>query len=34
MAQLFFDAGPDAPDLAGNGLFGVIISAGSQHSGD
>jgi uncharacterized protein (TIGR03118 family) len=28
--QLFFDAGPNAPNLAGNGLFGVIFAAGDQ----
>jgi uncharacterized protein (TIGR03118 family) len=28
--QLFFDAGPNAPNLAGNGLFGVIRAAGDQ----
>jgi uncharacterized protein (TIGR03118 family) len=28
--QLFFDAGPNAPNLAGNGLFGVIHAAGDQ----
>jgi uncharacterized protein (TIGR03118 family) len=28
--QLFFDAGPNAPDLAGNGLFGEIHAAGDQ----
>jgi uncharacterized protein (TIGR03118 family) len=28
--QLFFDAGPNAPDLSGNGLFGVIHAAGDQ----
>jgi uncharacterized protein (TIGR03118 family) len=34
--QLFFDAGPNAPDLSGNGLFGVIHAAGDQsgNSGD
>jgi uncharacterized protein (TIGR03118 family) len=26
--QLFFDAGPNAPNLAGNGLFGRITAAG------
>jgi uncharacterized protein (TIGR03118 family) len=28
--QLFFDAGPNAPDLSGNGHFGVIRAAGDQ----
>jgi hypothetical protein len=28
--QLFFDGGPNAPDLSGNGLFGVIRAAGDQ----
>jgi uncharacterized protein (TIGR03118 family) len=28
--QLFFDAGPNAPNLSGNGLFGVIHAAGDQ----
>jgi hypothetical protein len=28
--QLFFDGGPNAPNLAGNGLFGVIQAAGDQ----
>jgi uncharacterized protein (TIGR03118 family) len=28
--QLFFDAGPNAPNLAGNGLFGVIHAAGDE----
>jgi uncharacterized protein (TIGR03118 family) len=28
--QLFFDAGPNAPNLAGNGLFGVIRAAGDE----
>ena len=28
--QLFFDAGPNAPGVSGNGLFGVIQAAGDQ----
>jgi uncharacterized protein (TIGR03118 family) len=28
--RLFFDAGPTSANLAGNGLFGVIIAAGDQ----
>jgi uncharacterized protein (TIGR03118 family) len=31
--QLFFDAGPNAPDLSGNGLFGRIDAAGHQGKG-
>jgi uncharacterized protein (TIGR03118 family) len=31
--QLFFDAGPNAPDLSGNGLFGRIDAAGDQGHG-
>src|SRR5262245_9561123 len=31
--QLFFDAGPNAPDLSGNGLFGRIDAAGGQGNG-
>jgi uncharacterized protein (TIGR03118 family) len=31
--QLYFDAGPNAPNPAGNGLFGRIIAAGSQGNG-
>ena len=31
--QLYFDAGPNVPDPAGNGLFGRIIAAGNQGNG-
>ena len=31
--QLYFDAGPNVPDPAGNGLFGRIIAAGNQRNG-
>jgi uncharacterized protein (TIGR03118 family) len=31
--QLFFDAGPNAPNLAGNGLFGRIVAAGQGDEG-
>jgi uncharacterized protein (TIGR03118 family) len=31
--QLYFDAGPNAPNPAGNGLFGMIIAAGDQGHG-
>jgi hypothetical protein len=31
--QLYFDAGPNAPNPAGNGLFGRIIAAGNQSNG-
>jgi uncharacterized protein (TIGR03118 family) len=31
--QLFFDAGPNAPNPAGNGLFGRIHAAGDQGNG-
>jgi uncharacterized protein (TIGR03118 family) len=31
--QLFFDAGPNAPDLSGNGRFGRIDAAGDQGNG-
>lgn len=30
--ELFFDAGPNAADFAGNGLFGVILSADQKHT--
>jgi len=32
--QLFFNAGPNAPDFAGNGLFGVILATGAQGDRD
>jgi uncharacterized protein (TIGR03118 family) len=32
--QLFFDAGPNAPGVSINGLFGVIRAAGHQGDGD
>ncbi len=31
--QLYFDAGPNVPNPAGNGLFGRIIAAGNQGNG-
>jgi hypothetical protein len=31
--QLYFDAGPNAPNPAGNGLFGRIIAAGNGADG-
>jgi hypothetical protein len=31
--QLYFDAGPNVPNPAGNGLFGRIIAAGNQRNG-
>jgi uncharacterized protein (TIGR03118 family) len=31
--QLYFDAGPNAPNPAGNGLFGRIIAAGNSGNG-
>jgi hypothetical protein len=32
--QLFFNAGPNAPNFAGNGLFGVILATGAQGDRD
>lgn len=32
--QLFFDAGPNVADLSGNGLLGVILTAGGQGDRD
>ena len=32
--QLFFDAGPNAADFAGNGLFGVIMATEAGDRGD
>jgi hypothetical protein len=31
---LFFNAGPNAPDFAGNGAFGVIVSMGDPQHGN
>jgi uncharacterized protein (TIGR03118 family) len=31
--QLYFDAGPNVPNPAGNGLFGMVIAAGKQGNG-
>ena len=32
--QLFFDAGPNAPNFAGNGLFRVILATDAQGNAD
>jgi len=32
--ELFFNAGPNAPDFAGNGAFGVIVSMGDPQHGN